>query len=292
VETLRRTRPDVAITELFPFGRRALAEEFEAGLAALKDVPRPPLVFASVRDVLAPPSSEKKALRTRTMLDRFYDGVLVHSDPAVIPLETSWPVTPDIAAMLRYTGFIAAAGDDEPGREEPGGEILVTAGGGPVGRRLFETAIGAARLTGAMPWRLLVGGADAAAQCERLAMLAQGLPVTVEPVRADYRALLRHCAAAVGHCGYNTAIDWMRAGVPGVFVPFAEGGEMEQTIRARLLAARFGFSLVEDAALSPQTLADAVRHALRTGRPTVDGIDLDGAAESGRLVLEALRERE
>ncbi|MER2635469.1 MAG: terminase gpA endonuclease subunit, partial [Rhizobiaceae bacterium] len=138
---------------------------------------------------------------------------------------------------------------------------------------------------------LLVGGADAGAQCERVAELAQGLPVAVEPVRADYRALLRRCAAAVGHCGYNTAIDWMRAGVPGVFVPFAEGGEVEQTIRARLLAARFGFSLVEDGALSPQALADAVHRALRIGRPTVAGINLDGAAESGRLILAALRDR-
>lgn len=291
LDALASMRPDVAITELFPFGRRALSGEFEAALDTLKTSPRPPLIFASVRDVLAPPSTEKKALRTQTTLQRFYDGVLVHSDANVISLETSWPVTPEIAGMLHYTGFIAASGEDEPAYGSPAGEILVTAGGGPVGRQLFENAIGAARLLEGTRWRLLVGGKDAAVQCERFAAQAGTLPVAVEPVRADYRALLRRCAVAVGHCGYNTAVDWLQAGVPGVFVPFAEGGEVEQTIRARLLANRFGFSLVEDDALSPQTLASGVKQALQRGRRQMTGVDIDGAAESGRLLVQAIRSR-
>ena len=54
-------RPDILITELFPFGRRILRDEFRALLDAAKSMQVPPLICASIRDILAPPSKPKKA---------------------------------------------------------------------------------------------------------------------------------------------------------------------------------------------------------------------------------------
>ena len=200
-DTLRSTPPDVLITELFPFGRRVLREEFEAALAVVKAMTPVPLVFSSIRDILAPPSNAKKAQQTEAWLTEHYDGVLVHSDAGVVPLEASWPVTPQTARLLRYTGFIAPPMLAEQPHERDGtGEIIVTAGGGPVGRKLFETSIDAARI-GGQRWRLLIGGGDAEAVCARLNNMANGAPILAEPLRADYRAMLKRCAAAVGQCG-------------------------------------------------------------------------------------------
>jgi len=284
VARLRDFRPHCLVTELFPFGRRVLHREFEAALATAAAMRPKPLVLASVRDILAPPSSARKVEATESVLRQSYDCVLVHSDPDVLPLEASWPVTPEIAAMLRYTGFIAAPDlPDDPGRDGSG-EILVTAGGGTVGRRLFETAIEAARLGRGRRWRLLVGGIDSAAVSARLEAAARGAPVAAEPARHDYRNLLKRCAAAVGQCGYNTAIDWLQAGVPGVFVPFAEAGEVEQTIRARWLKARFGYGVISEAELSPERLAGAAEDAILHGRFRAEGLKLDGAFQTSRLV--------
>ena len=69
--------------------------------------------------------------------------------------------------------------------------------------------------------------------------------------------MLTRCAAAVGQCGYNTAIDWLQAGVPGVFVPFAEAGEVEQTLRAASLQERYGFGQIAEDELTPENLAAA-----------------------------------
>ena len=119
--------------------------------------------YFAIRDILAPPSSPKKARQTEAWLAEHYDGVLVHSDAGVVPLEASWPVTPRTAPMLHYTGFIAPPMPvANPQEREGAGEIIVTAGGGPVGRKLFETSIEAARMSGHR-WRLLVGGGDAVA---------------------------------------------------------------------------------------------------------------------------------
>lgn len=279
--------PDVLVTELFPFGRRMLRQEFLAALAAAGAMPRRPLVLSSVRDILAPPSTPKKAEQAEGWLAH-YDAVLVHSDAEVVPLEASWPVTPPVAAKLRYTGFIAPP--LPPASHGAEGEILVTAGGGPVGRKLFDVAIGAARL-GGRRWRLLVGGGDSAAVCARLNAAAAGAPVTAEPARSDYRALLSGAAAAVGQCGYNTAIDWLQAGVPGVFVPFAEGGEVEQTLRAASLSSRYGYGVVAEDDLTPARLAGAVESALLRGRPRASELNFDGAERTVRIVADMLRDR-
>ncbi|MEP9389164.1 hypothetical protein [Mesorhizobium sp. KR9-304] len=283
--------PDVLITELFPFGRRVLREEFEAAIAVAEAMPRAPLVFSSIRDILAPPSNAKKAQQTETWLAEHYDGVLVHSDAGVVSLEVSWPVTPRIARLFHYTGFIAPPMpvEDSAGGEGAG-EIIVTAGGGPVGRKLFETSIEAARL-GNNRWRLLVGGSDAEAVCARLNDLANGAPVFAEPLRADYRAMLMRCAAAVGQCGYNTAIDWLQAGVPGVFVPFAEAGEVEQTLRAASLRKRFGFGQIAEEDLTAENLAAATAAAIQRGRFTANGLKFDGAARTSRILVDLLSAR-
>lgn len=288
---LRSNPPDVLITELFPFGRRVLRHEFEVALAVARAASRPTLVLSSIRDILAPPSNEKKAEQTRAWLADHYHGVLVHSDSGVVPLEASWPVTPDVARLLHYTGFIAPPLPIEnPGEREGAGEIIVAAGGGPVGRKLFETSIGAARLSGRR-WRLLVGGGDAAEVCARLNVLADGAPVFAEPLRPDYRAMLTRCAAAVGQCGYNTAIDWLQAGVPGVFVPFAEGGEVEQTLRAASLQQRYGFGQIAEGELTAENLAAAAETAARHGRLKVDGLKFDGASRTSQIIVDLLDAR-
>jgi predicted glycosyltransferase len=290
-QALRNNPPDVLITELFPFGRRVLRDEFQAALAVAKALVPAPLVFSSIRDILAPPSKVKKAEETEAWLAGHYDGVLVHSDAGVVPLEASWPVTPGTAKLLHYTGFIAPPmPTDSLAEHEGAGEIIVTAGGGPVGRKLFETSIGAARI-GNLRWRLLVGGGDAETVCARLNDMANGAPIFAEPLRADYRAMLTRCAAAVGQCGYNTAIDWLQAGVPGVFVPFAEAGEVEQTLRAASLQERYGFGRIAEDTLTPENLAAATTAAVQRGRFKANGLKFDGAARTSRIIADLLGAR-
>ena len=141
---LNDVSPDVLITELYPFGRRVLKAEFLSLLNAVRELNVKPKVYASIRDILAPPSKPKKALETEAVLAGYYDGVLVHSDPAKTPLEVSWPVSGLLRTRLHYTGYVAPP---PPERHPDGtgmGEVLVTAGGGDVGMGLFKAAVLAA----------------------------------------------------------------------------------------------------------------------------------------------------
>jgi predicted glycosyltransferase len=283
VDTLREFAPDVVITELFPFGRRSLSAEFLGLLQATENLRPKPLVLASVRDILAPPSKPAKAVRADEILMQHYDGVLVHSDPTITELAASWPVSPALRAMLKYTGYVAQPPALAHPTGEGAGEVLVSAGGGSVGQALFEAAVEAAR-GHALRWRLLVGGADGAARIAALQEQAAGLEITIEPVRPDFRQMLTGAAASVSMCGYNTALDLLQTGVPAVLMPFDDGGEVEQSLRAASLAAQGGIEVVTSADLTPARLVSAVTQVLDVGQRSAAGLQMLGAEESVRIV--------
>lgn len=286
-EALRAFQPDAIVTELFPFGRRLLRQEFETALDVAKTLPKPPVVVSSLRDVPAPPSAPYKAVECEAWLNKYYSAVLVHSDPKVIRLEMNWPVTPGVEKFVRYTGFVMPPlPSTDTGNDDGRDEILITAGGGPTGRRLFEISIEASRAKPGRRWRLLVGGVDADAVIARMREQARGTEAIIERTRKDYRQMLIRAAAAVGQCGYNTAMDWLQTGVSGVFVPFTEDGETEQLFRAQILADRYGFGCMAEEELTPENLNAAVDAAVARGRVPITDLKFHGAEESARIVAE------
>jgi predicted glycosyltransferase len=276
--------PDILITELYPFGRRSLAGEFDSLLQAAHTLPDRPVVLGSVRDILAPPSKPKKVTRADDIISKYYDAVLVHSDPQATRLEVSWPVSDTLAEKLRYTGYVTApppaAHPDGAGQDE----VLVTAGGGDVGDHLFETALAAARQDPSRQWRILVGGGNAKDRVERFN--ATGSPAIVEPVRPDFRQMLNHAATLVGMCGYNTAMDVLQTGIPAVLVPFDAGKEVEQTLRAQSLGTLDGISLLPDAGMTPDHLLAALDQVTRAPARPRDLMQFDGAARSVEIAAE------
>lgn len=268
--------PGVLVTETWPFGRGALDAEFAALLAA--QAARGGRAAVSVRDIPEPPSKPAKAARAEAAL-RGVDLVLAHGDPGLVAFPSVWPLSAGAAEKLRHTGYVAEPMPAAILSEE----VLVAVGGGGIGRPLLTLAAGAAALSG-RPWRLLVGGADAAG-------FAAGLPgpARAEPARADYRARLAGAAASVSLAGYNTVADLLGCATPAVIVPMAEGGEREQGIRAAALAAR-GFAVREIAGLDPAGLAAAVEAAVAAGPRRPAGIARNGAAESARLLLALAQE--
>ncbi len=290
-QAVQSFRPDVLITELFPFGRRSLAAEFEVGLEAAHALSKRPLVLASIRDILAPPSKPAKATLADEIIGRYYDGVLVHSDESMIPLSVSWPVSDQLAQYLHYTGFVAPAAA-RPHPEALGtDEILVSAGGGSVGQPIFRAAIEAARKMPNRRWRLLVGGRDAEDRIEKLSQHVGDAPVLLEPVRPDFLQMLPHAAASVSMCGYNTALDILQSGTPAVLIPFDDGKEVEQGLRGQSLSELRAIEVLRSQALTGDSLAERVEQVILEGRraPKQDG--LDGAQRSVEITKHLLGRR-
>ncbi|MEM7059039.1 MAG: glycosyltransferase [Pseudomonadota bacterium] len=252
--------PDVLITELFPLGRRMLAGEFLAAIEAADNA----LILSSVRDI--PEPKLKRLNEAADHLRRHFDGVLVHGDDRLVPLAATWPLPEDLMRVIYHTGYVAPP----PSVAGPRGkEILVATGGGNLGRFLVQVAIKAAALS-PHPWRILVGGPDAA-EISASAMVDHGSAnLTVEPARQDYPDLLANAACSVSLCGYNTAVELAGLSTPAILVPSEEGGEQEQLLRASALAGHEGIDVIRERDLTPEVLTPAA-DALTAGprRPAI-----------------------
>lgn len=276
-------QPDLLITELYPFGRRILSDEFLKLLSAIKKSGKKCTVFSSIRDILAPPSKPSKAQKADQIIEQYYDGIFVHSDPKTTPLEQSWPVSKMLATKLHYTGYVAPEFTKAPSNLIGHNEIIVSAGGGSVGKAIFECAIDAALLDTTQNWRILVGGANPENEIKRLQERIKNGNVYIERARPDFRHMLQNAAGSVSMCGYNTALDLMQAGTASVFIPFDEGGEVEQTLRANSLAKHQGFSVLPAKALTPQKMMKAIRTVQSAGRTINTDLKFDGASETVRI---------
>lgn len=284
-------RPEILITELFPFGRRQLEFELLPLLGAAQALSPRPLILCSLRDVLVPPRDPNKIAQA---LERAhgYDRILVHGDPALIDLPASYPAAGALGERVVYTGYIAAPPSADPPGDDGNDEIVVSSGGGAVGARLLETAMAAQALTGpGRRWRFLLGADLPAEARERL--LARAGPLTiVEAARADFPGLLKRCHVSLSQAGYNTVMDILQAKTRAVLVPFAAAGETEQSRRAAALAARGWATVVDETRLDATTLAAALADSGRRARPDVTALRCDGAAEVVRLVDRLQAERQ
>lgn len=282
-------RPDVLVIEAFPFGRRQMRFELEPLLERAKWAEWAPLVACSVRDIVQENRKPGRDRETVEVLKRWFELVLVHGDPALVPFDASFPLAQEIAPMIRYTGLVTGQVGELDG---PPFDVVVSAGGGAAGARLMQTASGALPLSRLRDARWgFVAGPNLPPGLAR--ELEAGLPANavLAPHRADFRALLANAELSISQAGYNTAADILVSGCRSIMVPFAEAGETEQSRRAAALESRGLVQVVEESVLTPEGLAEAIDRARGRGVPGSCGLDLDGADRTPALLLEALRGR-
>lgn len=291
LDTWRIAHPHALVIELFPFGRRQMRFELLPLLDTATTALHRPVVVCSVRDVLG--GAQKDPARADQMLalfERYFDHLLVHGDPALIPFGQTFRHAARIAQKLHYTGYVVDRLPVADATQSVGAdEVLVSVGGGAVGQTLLETAIQARPLTvlSGHTWRVLAGVNASDTDLAALVALAgaQGSTgVMVERYRADFAQRLANCRLSVSQGGYNTIMETLHAGARAVVVPFAGGAETEQGLRARLLADRGWIDIVEEHALTPRTLADAINRAAGRAPGGAHAVRLDGAHASAALL--------
>ena len=304
LRVLDTVRPDVVVIETFPFGRGLLRFELLPMLEHLRSLTRSlrprPRILCSIRDIVEPRDDPRKYAQMLARAERYFDRILVHSDPSVVAFGATFPLAERLLDRLAYTGYIAPPPPPPTPTQTRSGagpavgldEIVVSAGGGRVGERLLATALAASRHSRAESrrWRILVGHE---LEAKRFEALRQAAPpeVTVERNRADFSALLARCRVSVSQAGYNTVVDLLGARARAIVVPFSGNGEREQQIRAQRFAERGLLSVLPEKCLAPRRLASLVDELAAGSRPPADAIDLDGLTRTAELVLEAARDR-
>jgi len=296
--------PAVLVVEMFPFGRKKFERELLPLLEAARAMSPSPLVVCSVRDILVARGGEQRAHdeRARALADRYFDAVLVHADPTFVRLDECFRPIQPMRTPVHYTGFVVGGSSLDSARDKPldsarGGlfdaaerrsrrhGILVSGGGGRFAGALFMTAIEAhRRAPRATGLTVVAGPLCDIATWQRLFTAASGDPsIQLRRTVTDLSAEMAASQLSISQCGYNTALDIVRARVPALVVPFAERGETEQTDRARRLESLGVLRVLTSDRLNADTLAAAIEDTL-SFQPTELALDLDGADRTTRLL--------
>jgi predicted glycosyltransferase len=254
-------RPRVVLVELFPFGRAKFARELVPLLERARELGA--FTACSLRDILVSGREDQRAHdeRARILADELLDAVLVHSDPSFARLEETFGET--LRVPVHYTGFVTGPAP-APAPREP--VVVVSAGGGRVGAPLLSAAIEAA--PAGVRLRVITGPLF-----PRDVRLPRRRDVEIVRAVPDLARELRRAAASISQCGYNTALDIVRTGVPALVVPYATPEEDEQTRRAQRLE-RLGLVITGE--------LDYAR--LLAFRPRAAALDLDGARATTELL--------
>ena len=287
-------RPDVLVVELFPFGRKGFSFELLPLLERARA--QGTKIVSSVRDLLV--RKQDQAAREEWSLkifDRFFDLLLVHSDPHLVSFDESFDNLARLEGRLRYTGYVSERGGSPNGERDSSAagdtkapHILVSVGGGrcEAGYKLIKTALESAKLERCALWKFEVLSGPLVPDDVYAAMQSQaeGCPnATLNRYAPDLRRRLGAADLSLSMAGYNTLMNILSTGARALVCPFTGNEDKEQEYRARKLEARGLLGVVEASALEAESLADAMQAQLNCARSAMV-FDLSGA-ETTRLAL-------
>jgi predicted glycosyltransferase len=292
VRTYLQLRPAVVLIELFPFGRRKFQSELIPLLDETRRPPRP-IVASSVRDLLVSRGADQRKHddRARELADAYFDVVLVHTDRRFATLDDTFRPTRQLTTPVCHTGFVVSDAPADASIAERCG-IVVSGGGGRFAERLYLCSIDAYDRLGspAPPMTIVAGPLCPDDAFARVRDAARGRPsIDVQRSVADLCAVMRRAELSVSQCGYNTALDIVRAQVPALVVPFNDNGDSEQTDRAERLE-QLNAIRVFRGSLDAGALADAMHRAMHFS-PSRLQLDMSGAERTAAVLCAALEER-
>jgi len=271
--TVDAVMPDVVVVDRHPFG---VAGELRDGLNRARG--RGATTVLGMRDVIDEPAAVIRELSGEGWagVTESFDEVLVYGERCLCDHEAEY----GLPLETRYCGWVV----ESPAPAVPDPHLLVvTAGGGGDGQRLFHLGIDALRQRRDRR-AVLVAGPYAAYLRTRL----DGEPASVRSrlelcdEAPGCSGLFARAGATVQMAGYNSTVEALAAGVRPILVP-RRAPRREQVIRATRLAA-MGLADVVDEAVDPADVAwllDRDRR-LSPGQVALAGIRLDGAERAAQ----------
>lgn len=137
---VKEIKPDVIITEHFPFG--LLFEEESIHLINYaKENNQNLKVVCSVREVIESSFGGPNDGKICQILNKNFDLVLIHGDERVIPISRSFPRIDDLQIPVIHTGYVVVKKYVEPLRKTQKPILLVSVGGGRLGTELLEAVV-------------------------------------------------------------------------------------------------------------------------------------------------------
>jgi predicted glycosyltransferase len=291
----RQLHRDLLLTLVHHFEPDALLVDSAEGevvpmLRYLKDGARRTRLILGLRDVVAE-ASLVRAMWEREglydLLDNVFDRILVYGERDLYDIVSEYGLSSRAADKTRYVGYLRRELESrtvEQVRAELGlgadRLVLVTAGGGQDGWRLFEVMLEVLRRQGGAPFQsLLVGGPlmplEHQETLRRLASGASGVRF-IDSVD-DLTAYVAAADVIVSMGGHSTICEILSFARPAIIVPRA-APRREQVIRAEALSKRGLVHVIHSDELTPPRLSQELEALLACPSTPAGSVKLDGLA--------------
>ncbi len=287
-----KIKPDILLLEGFPFARRKFKKELIPLLEKVKEARV--LCATSLRDILVDPAKEKKREFAFDISEKYLNTIYVHGEENFCPLERSFTGALRVKEKIVYTGYVdsAVSKDSLPNTTEAV-EVVISAGGGAASEVIFLNAAKAKSFCPSSTgiWLFLYGPNTPEATLKKLTKLAKNdATIRLEPARKDFRNLLHICKLSISQAGYNTVMDILASGVKTIVVPFAQGGETEQSLRAELLKEKGRMAVIDEGTITPEGLALEIENQLNiSAEQSSLPFPLNGAENTALHLMQSYR---
>lgn len=268
---LRAYEPDLFVVDNVP---RGAVRELDPALTYLRRRGRTRCVLG-LRDILDDAQHVRKEW-TRAdnynAVQRNFDAIWVYGDQTVADLSQEYSFPTDVAARMRYTGYldqrsrVASNAPVTAAEHVDGDTVLCMLGGGQDGLALAETfarTLFPSHLRG-----LLVTGPlmSPVARDSIMRAVARNPRVQVVEFIGNPAAAIRSAHSVITMGGYNSVCDVLSSRARALVVPRVIP-RTEQLIRAERLAARGLVDMLHPDAVTPEALAEWISRAAAANAP-------------------------
>jgi predicted glycosyltransferase len=295
LDVFEQLKPRVVIVDNFPFNQHRLRGEVLPMIErAHNGVYGESLVIGTTDSIMVDESanSEDRTDLAASVIDKYFDLVIVQSDPVFARIEEFFKSRNTLRTPTYHTGFVMP---DDRAKWEAGGrgsDIVVSAGDGRFGGALFRAAIEAQRVlfpVTQMTMKVIAGPRLPEDEFGELVSLAESVG-NIEVVRIvdSMRAEMAKARCSVSQCGYHTALNAISTQTPSLFVPCEDNHRAEQIVRAQRLVYWGAGRLLMPRHLNAASLTNDIYQLLQL-QPRKVKFDMEGAAHAARLIERAVQ---
>lgn len=292
INSVEKIKPDILITEHFPFGLLFEAEVLKL-ITKVKNVNPSAKILSSVRDLIESGTGGKRDDYVCDLINNWYDMILVHGDEKFAPLSKSFPKMSKINVPIVHTGYVV--------RPIPKMEIRVdfptiiaSVAGGRLGNELLDAIIGSHITLKAKKKHKLIlfSGAfqkDFKYYQEKVSSL-QSDDITIHMFDSrEYLKCLSIASLVISLGGYNSILESVSANKKMlVYQREFAGGNEEQNLRINLFQRTGYMDIITPADLKKEKLSNLILKNIRNTLVPKYDINVNGVHNSKRCLINLL----
>ena len=291
-QSVEEIKPDILVTEHFPFGL-LFESEVKVLIGKVKKVNPLTKIVCSVRDLIESSVGGKRDDYTCDLINNLYDIVLVHGDEKFACLSKSFPKIKNINIPIVHTGYIVRP-IPTTNKNNNFPIILASVAGGRIGNELIEAIIDShLKIKEGIKHKLILfSGAfqkDFQKQHAKVVSL-QSEDITINMFDSrKYLESLSNASLIISLGGYNSIIESVSAKKPMlVYNREFAGTNEEQNLRIKLFQKTGHLEIITQEELNEESLSNRIITKLNKLEVPKYELDLNGVKNSCQSLINLL----